>query len=107
MKQTERRQFSAEFKEDAVNLILGGRSVRGVARDLDINVSTLNRWRRQYLGEMDGRHEGPGQSPSEMAAEIKQLRKELAHEREVTTILKKRSSTSVESTGEVGDDTSK
>jgi transposase len=89
MKNTERRQFSAEFKEDAVKLVLGGRSARGVARDLEIDVSTLNRWRREYLGEMDQRHEGPGQSPSEMAAEIKQLRKELAYEREVTTILKK------------------
>jgi transposase-like protein len=89
MKKTEKRQFSAEFKEDAVKLVLGGRSARGVSRDLDINVSSLNRWRREYLGELDKRHEGSGQSPSEMAAQIKQLRKDLAHEREITTILKK------------------
>ncbi|MFO7717465.1 MAG: transposase [Desulfohalobium sp.] len=89
MKKTERRHFSAEFKEDAVKLVLGGRSASGVARDLDIDVSSLNRWRRQYLGEMDEGHEGAGQSPSEMAAENKRLRKELAHEREINTILKK------------------
>lgn len=89
MKKTERRQFSAEFKKDAVGLVLGGRGASEVARDLDLNVSTLNRWRQQYLEELDSQHDGKGQSPSEMAAEIKQLRKELAHEREITTILKK------------------
>ena len=89
MKKSERRQFSAEFKEDAVKLVLGGRSAREVARDLDINLSNLNRWRRQYLDELDGGHDGPGQSPSEMAEELKRLRKELAHEREINTILKK------------------
>lgn len=89
MKKSGRRQFSAEFKEDAVKLVLGGRSAREVARDLDINLSNLNRWRRQYLDELDGGHDGPGQSPSEMAEELKRLRKELAHEREINTILKK------------------
>jgi transposase len=89
MKKPVRRQYSAEFKEDAVKLLLGGRRACEVAEDLDIDVSNLNRWRREYLDELDGQHEGPGQSPSEMAAEIKRLRKELAHEREVTTILKK------------------
>jgi len=89
MKKSEKRQFSAEFKEDAVKLVLGGRSAREVARDLDINISNLNRWRRQYLDELDGGPDGPGQSPSEMAEELKRLRKELAHEREINTILKK------------------
>lgn len=89
MKKPERRHYSAEFKGDAVKLVLGGRRAREVAKDLDVEVSNLNRWRREYLEQLDGQHEGPGQSPSEMAAEIKRLRKELAHEREVTTILKK------------------
>lgn len=89
MKKSKRRQFSAEFKEDAVKLILGGRSAHEVARDLDVNVSSVNRWRRQYLDELDAGHDGPGQSPSEMAEENKRLRKELAHEREINTILKK------------------
>lgn len=89
MKKSKRRQFSTEFKQDAVKLIFGGRSAHEVARDLDVNVSSLNRWRRQYLDELDGGHDGPGQSPSEMAEELKRLRKELAHEREINTILKK------------------
>ena len=89
MKKPTKRQYSAEFKEDAVKLVLGGRRAREVAEDLNIDISSLNRWRREYLEQMDERHDGPGQSPSEMAAEIKRLRKELAHEREVTTILKK------------------
>jgi len=89
MKKPTRRQFSAEFKEDAVQLVLGGRNAREVSRDLNINVSSLNRWRRQYLDELDEGHEGRGASPSDLAEEIKRLRKELAYEREVTTILKK------------------
>jgi transposase-like protein len=89
MKKPTRRQFSAEFKEDAVKLILSGRSLAEVAKDLDIERSCLGRWRREYLKQLDDQHEGSGQSPSEMAEEIKRLRKELAHEREVTTILKK------------------
>lgn len=75
MKKPVRRQYSAEFKEDAVKLVLGGRLAREVAKDLDIDVSNLNRWRREYLEELDEQHEGPGQSPSEMVAEIKRLRK--------------------------------
>ena len=89
MKKSKRRQFSTEFKQDAVKLILGGRSAHEVARDLDVNISSVNRWRRQYLEELDAVHDGPGQSPSEMAEENKRLRKELAHEREINTILKK------------------
>ena len=42
MKKSERRQFSAEFKKDAVKLVLGGRRAGEVARDLDINISSLN-----------------------------------------------------------------
>jgi transposase len=89
MKKRGRRQYSAEFKEDAVKLVLSGRSLGEVAKDLDIERSCLGRWRIEYLEKLDDRHEGPGQSPSEMAEEIKRLRKELAHEREVTAILKK------------------
>lgn len=89
MKKPLRRRYSAEFKEDAVKLVLSGRTLGEVAKDLDIERSCLGRWRREYLQKLDEQHEGPGQSPSEMAAEIKRLRKELAHEREVTAILKK------------------
>lgn len=85
----QRRQYTRQFKEDAVGLLLGGRSVREVSRDLGVDVSSLNRWRRQLLEEQDHSHEGPGLSPSEQAAENQRLRKELAEQKEIVSILKK------------------
>lgn len=84
-----RRNYTDEFKSNAVSLVLGGRSVSEISRDLGIDVSNLNRWRKEYLSGLDKAHDGEGQSPSEMAAEIKQLRKELAEQKEIVTILKK------------------
>lgn len=83
------RKYTKEFKENAVNLVLSGGSVSDVSRDLGIDVSNLNRWKKLYLDELDSRHDGSGKSPSEMASEIKQLRRELAQQKEIVTILKK------------------
>jgi len=69
--------------------VLSGRGASEVSRDLGIDVSNLNRWKKLYLDELDSKHDGNGQSPSEMAAEIKPLRRELAEQREIVTILKK------------------
>ena len=84
-----RRVYSKEFKANAVELILSGRSVSELSRDSGVHHSLLHRWKNQHLQELDGHHEGPGQSPSEMAAEIERLRKELAEQREINVILKK------------------
>ncbi len=43
-----RRKFSAEFKRDAVELVLtGGKSVAEAARDLGMDDSTLGNWVKQ------------------------------------------------------------
>jgi transposase-like protein len=42
-----------------------------VSRDLGIEVSNLNRWRKEYLDGLDQGHTGEGKSPSELAAENK------------------------------------
>ncbi|MEV0592138.1 transposase, partial [Nonomuraea cavernae] len=40
-----RRQFSREFKEEAIRMVLeGDRTVASVAREFDINASTLGGW---------------------------------------------------------------
>ncbi|WP_336215931.1 transposase [Nonomuraea sp. LPB2021202275-12-8] len=40
-----RRQFSPEFKEEAIRMVLeGDRTVASVAREFDINASTLGSW---------------------------------------------------------------
>ena len=45
-----RRQFTREFKVEAVKLITnGGVSVAQSARDLDISPSVLQRWKRQFM----------------------------------------------------------
>jgi transposase len=42
-----RRAFTPQFKKDAVALVLAGRSVTEVARDLGIARSLLQRWKDQ------------------------------------------------------------
>jgi transposase-like protein len=53
-----RRQFTAEFKRDAVELVRSsGRPIAQIARELGIYDSTLGNWVRQDridLGEQDG-----------------------------------------------------
>lgn len=85
----QRRQYTKEYKADAVSLILSGRSVIEVSRDLGVDESNLNRWRKEYLEGLDQGHTGEGKSPSELAAENKQLRKELAEQKEIVAVLEK------------------
>ena len=45
----ERRQYTAEFKQEAVRLMTqGGLSAAQVARDLGINATLLGKWKRQF-----------------------------------------------------------
>ena len=46
-KPTGRRQFTDEFKREAVRLAIERGNVSAVARDLGVNESVLNRWKRQ------------------------------------------------------------
>lgn len=92
----QRRSFTQEFKDSAVALVLSGRRARDVADELDIEVSVLNRWKQNTLQKQDAQHDGVGISPSQLAAENKRLRRELAEQKQITEILKKRSNTSVE-----------
>lgn len=49
---TERKQYSAEFKREAVRLMTeGGVSVAQVSRDLDACRSLLGKWKRQLQAE--------------------------------------------------------
>ena len=56
-----RRKYDREFKEDALRLILeGGRTVRGVARDLGVHESMLHRWKKEYLEDREEAFPGKG-----------------------------------------------
>ena len=84
-----RRRFSAEFKREAVLVILdGSRSPTEVARDLDINVNLLHNWRRQYLEDQDNAFPGKGNLKPE-DAEFRRLRRELEEVKLERDILKK------------------
>ena len=44
----ERRQYSAEFKRDAVSLVwVSGKSAEAIGRELGVNGTTLGNWLRQ------------------------------------------------------------
>jgi len=83
------RQHDEDFKSRAVQMVLDGRSVNQVARDLDIHRSCLQRWKRKHLCEMDAAVPAGSRSASELAAENDRLRKELAYMTEQRDILKK------------------
>ena len=89
MSQQKRRQYSAEYKQEAVRMSHEpGRTVASVARDLGINENNLWRWREQI----------PGTEPAQIAEqeairalqeENRQLRRALARAEEEREILKK------------------
>ena len=82
MEKNKRRNYTKEFKEEAVRLITDeGYSYAEAGRNLGVNPNLLSRWKREFEGvEID-----PG-SAAAMQAELKQLRKEnkrLKLEREI------------------------
>jgi transposase len=82
MAKKKRRNYTKEFKEEAVRLITEeGYSYAEAGRNLGVNPNLLSRWKREFEGvEID-----PG-SAAAMQAELKRLRKEnkrLKLEREI------------------------
>ena len=82
MEKKKRRNYTKEFKEEAVRLITEeGYSYAEAGRNMGVNPNLLSRWKREFEGgEID-----PG-SAAAMQAELKRLRKEnkrLKLEREI------------------------
>ena len=87
-----RRSFTEEFKREAVRLAMERGNVSAVARDLGINESVLNRWKRQVQPE--GQQSGSGSRPfpgngNPRDEEMAKLRRELARVKQENAILKK------------------
>ncbi len=83
-----RRRFSAEYKRDAVRLVLEQRlSIAQVARDLDLAPSALGRWVQQ--ARESGQQSLTGSVPSPEQAELERLRREVQLLRMERDILKK------------------
>jgi transposase len=82
-----RRQFSPEFKEEAVRMVLEGeRTVASVAREFGINASTLGSWvsRHRIASTLEGQ---PVPGPDR--ARVRELERENAELREKVVFLKK------------------
>jgi len=82
-----RRQFSDEFKEGAVRLVLDeGKTVGAVARELDLTASALGGWVRQARAD---RTKGKSGLMKEEREELTRLRKEVRELRLERDLLKK------------------
>jgi transposase len=82
-----RRQFTEEFKESAVRLVLDeGKSVGAVARELDLTASALGLWVKHARAERS--HGRTGLTKAERE-ELSALRKDNRVLREERDILKK------------------
>jgi len=85
-----RRQFTREFKLEAVRLVNSGRSVSKVAAELGIRPDMLRTWKRQVEGtdSLKEVFRGHGRVTSQ-EQELRRLRQELARVTEERDFLKK------------------
>ncbi len=85
-----RRQFTREFKVEAVELLLRGKKTAvEVARDLGIRTEILYRWKSEYLNDRAHAFPGPGHLADPEEDKIRRLERELASVTEERDILKK------------------
>ncbi len=88
MKKRTRRNYTQEFKEEAVKLITNqGYSFAEAGRNLGVNPNVLSRWKKEIEGVT-----GSGLSPASavsVQSELKRLRKENKRLRMEREILKK------------------
>lgn len=62
-------------------MIMDGESAPEVSEKLGVKTGMLYKWRREHLAELDAASPpGAKSNPTQMAAEIDQLRKQLAKE---------------------------
>jgi transposase-like protein len=85
MTKRKKRQFTAEFKADAVRLVrAGGRSIGQVAKDLDLTETALRKW--VHRAEIEA-GEGPSgaltQAEREELVKLRRENKRLQMEREI------------------------
>jgi transposase len=85
------KQYSAEFKQDAVNYYHSSKkSIKEAAGDLKISTCSLNNW-IQSAKNNEGlvNHRGSGNYSSDTEQEIAKLKKQLKDKEDALEILKK------------------
>jgi len=80
----QRRQFDTEFKEQAVRLVLDeGKSVGGVARDLDLTETALRDWVKRARADRTKGRTGLTTAEREELARLRKENRILQEEREI------------------------
>ena len=83
------RIYTKEFKQEAAKLVIEqGYKATEAARNLEVNVSNVNRWVKEYKQYKEGAFPGKGQMQPEQA-ELRRLREENKHLKIEREILKK------------------
>ena len=89
MDQNKRKQYTREFKKEAIELVTKqDYTVTQAAKSLGINGNMLGRWRREYLAKEKQAFPGTGHQPSEVE-ELNRLREENRRLKLEKEILKK------------------
>ncbi len=89
MEEVQRKQYTREFKREAVELIVKQHySITQAAQSLGINANMLARWRKQYLAQEPQAFPGSGHPSPEME-ELRRLREENRRLKLEKEILKK------------------
>ena len=79
-----RRQFTDEYKADAVRLVLeDGRTVGAVARDLDLTGSALRQWVEQARADRSKGKSGLTTAEREEFARLRKENRQLRQDREL------------------------
>lgn len=85
-----RREFSDEFKADAVRMVTElGKTRAQVARDLDVNESTLGKWVAKATGTHGTGSGSARRAPDPDSTDPYEMQREIDRLREENTFLKK------------------
>lgn len=76
-KQSMRKHYNDQFKLEAVELIESGKSVRRVAKQLNVSELTLHRWRNQVNPDKQSRSYSSANGNKAVEQEVQLLRKQL------------------------------
>jgi transposase len=83
-KSSKRKQYTAEFKREAVRLVTeGGLSMAQVARDLGLDDNLVSRWKREAQENGQRAFPGQGHPQDEELARLRRENEVLRQEREV------------------------
>ena len=72
-----RRQFTKEFKEQAVQMLLDGHSASSIVERLGLSgTNLLHRWRRELVGQSGRTAEGLDDGVRQLEVELKRVQQE-------------------------------